>query len=440
MKGVTPNTSLAAYKATMAKAVRPPQLIKIEVAVTANNTTYTFQAEDVVTASKVDDIDPLSRRLPTQTFSFTAADPTNSFDPANPSGCWAAERGDKVTVWLGLDIGGTDVWADPDYYYLTGRPAAGTGTVVFQAEGRIATLDGHWGQDYGTPQYATAVSNILTNAGVAAGDRNLDTLELNRRTGIASESEPCTHAEALQRFAHASGMALYSRDDKVCMQRWFDIANPMDFSGNAIGIRDVILNGDQIVKTDPVKTLRVTGYQQVMDTSTETIWEGDIYMGPSLTVQVYHFTYGGDPFWDINVAVSGGAVLAGSTLGQYEADVILSGSGTAHVVITGSPMEVGEVTRDFTIGTTGATEELNNPLIGFEATTAIIRDWLIDDYTWYLAQRVTHSVKHRGTTLIEPGDLLTLTTERGTVDGLVLAVRTDYNGAVSSTLTIKEIS
>ena len=439
MKAITPSGKATAYKTAMAQPVRSASLLS--VAITHSGNTYTFREGEILNAQKVEDIDPLSRRLPTQTFTVTVADPTHSFDPMNPTGKWQAEKGDKMVVKFGLNLAGTESWADADYYYLTGKPDANTGSVTFTGEGRIATLTKEWWKDYTSVNYATAVDGILTDAGITSGERNLDTLALNQRIGIASESKPCTTAEALQRFAHASGMALYSRGDKVCMKRWFEPATPPDYSQIVIPLEDILLNGDTVAKTEEVSTLRVTGYQQVLSSETQTIWEGDVYQGSSTGVRSFQFDYGGEPFWDIARTVTGGATVALETLAQYRAELVLSGAGTAHVVITGSPVEVVTVQMDVTIGGAGgAVEEINNPLLGFTAQTAVPRDWLIQDYTYYLAKRVTHAVRHRGTDLIEAGDPVTLTTERGTVNGLVLAVRTDYNGAISSTLTIKEMS
>lgn len=65
--------------------------------------TFTYSDDDIVSAKQVEDVDPLSRRLPIETFEFTLYDYDGLYDPTNESGLWnSVAEGNRLTVEWGL--------------------------------------------------------------------------------------------------------------------------------------------------------------------------------------------------------------------------------------------------------------------------------------------------------------------------------------------------
>lgn len=430
-------TQSAAYQAAMAKRIRPMSLLKVSVV--SGGTTYTFREDSIVTASVVDEIDPLSRRLPTQTFSFTAADPTGEYDPANPTGKWLAfDKDAEVTVQFGLNLSGTETFLSADTYWLDGRPSSGRGTVTFQASGRLERLKGLYYLDPTSSSYNAAVTSILTAAGLSSSEYDIDSYELSRRIGSTTGFKPCTYAEALQYFAHASGMALYTRAGKVCMHRFINIS-PEPTYDPTITLGEIAFNGVTLKKEDTIGTLRKKSYAyKPLTGATETLFAGSIYLGSSSTTKTYHFEFE-EPVFNLTIT-STTATIDSQNEYTYAVDLTLTGSGNTYVTITGEYRERETNESVETIGT-GATEEvLENPLLNFDSPTDLTAAWLVQDYEYYLPKRNTYAVTFRGSDAIEAGDSIKIETQNGTMCALVLGVRTEYNGAIATTLTVKAIS
>lgn len=429
-------TQSAAYKAAMAKRIRPASLLKVSVS--SGGLTYTFRENSIIRASVVDEIDPLSRRLPTQTFSFTVADPTGEYNPANPSGKWLAfDKDAEVSVQFGLNLGGTETFLAADIYWLDGRPSSQSGTVTFQASGRLGRLTGLYYKDPSSVSYNAAVTSILTDAGLTSTDYNIDSYELSRRIGATTGFKPCTYAEALQYFAHASGMALYTRQGKVCMQRFINIS-PEPTYDPAITKKEIQWNGMVLKKEDLIGDLRKRSYLKKAYTgNTETLWTGTIYLGSTSNTKTYHFEFD-DPITDITVTSSSGTIDSQAQY-TYAIDLTITGSGNTNITITGEYLDRETNDTTETIGTGSTEEVLENPLLNFNSSTDLAAAWLVQDYEYYLPKRNTYAVTMRGNDAIEAGDSIAIELDNGVMCALVLGVRTEYNGAISTVLTVKEM-
>ena len=427
-------TQTTAYKDLMDRTIRPPSLIKVEVTVGAD--TYTFREDVIVKATKIDEVDPLSRRLPTQTFSFSVADPTGQYDPSNPSGKWEAfDKNNPVAVAFGLDINGTETWLAADTYYLEGVPSYTNGVATFRAQGRLNSLTKTYYLSPSSPNYYTAVQDVFSAAGVSSSDYDVDAYELNRRVGNTTRGGIATYAETLQRLAHAAGMALYTRNGKICMQRFLQT----NWSFPTMITQDEIASYT-MQKETPCGTINKRSYKVEFEPTTETLWTGQIDMGTGLNVKAVIIPFDFPVLID-SVTVSGATLIAQFDA-MYASRIGLSGSGVCTVTVTGYRGQMDTSESPLTIGTGAGVETIDNPLLNFEDTTDLPAAWLLQDYEFYMPLRNTYALKHRGTDVLETGDCITFQSPDPLIyiNCLVLGVNTEYNGALSTTLTLKEIS
>ena len=85
-----------------------------------------FTDTDLISVQQKHDVDPLSRRLPKETFSFTIHDYELRYDPDNPRGIYAyIDVRSPVTIQHGYEMDdGTIEWLKEDHYVLNGKPKA----------------------------------------------------------------------------------------------------------------------------------------------------------------------------------------------------------------------------------------------------------------------------------------------------------------------------
>lgn len=422
-----------AYKGLMAKRIRPPSLLKVQV--NTGGTTYTFRENEIISAQKVDDVDPLSRKLPKQTFTFTVADPNGDYDPANPSGKWLAfDENNEVTVAFGLVVGGYETFLASDTYYLKGTPSSSKGTATFSAVGRLSILNDLCVIDPSPLSYYDAIVSVLQDAGLTSADYDIDTTLANV-IGNTLRGQPATHAEMVQRFAHATGRALYTRNGKICVYKTVNI--PSDFS-YFITTGEII--NSTMSKDDPVGTIVKRSYAINSGTgSEETVWAASVDFGSVSTLE--HIKFKTDTPCELDdVTATGSVMISSSDLYTWGGIITAAGVGTAQIEVTGWKDTLEYWDTNEVIGTGTGIVTIANPLLNFDEVNSLAGD-LLNDYIYYLDKRNNYVVQHRGSDAIETGDTLTFTNPAtGTnVEAVVLAVTINYNGAISTVLTLKEL-
>ena len=424
-----------AYKGLMAKRIRPPSLLKVQV--NTGGTTYTFRENEIISAQKVDDVDPLSRKLPKQTFTFTVADPNGDYDPANPTGKWLAfDENNEVTVAFGLVVGGYETFLASDTYYLKGTPSSSKGTATFSAVGRLSILNDLCVIDPSYYTYYAAFESVLQDAGLTSADYDIDPTLANipgpRPTGKA-----VTHAECLQRLAHATGRALYTRNGKICVYKTVNVTS--DFS--YFITTDEIINST-MSKDEPVGTIVKRSYDfNFDDPAQDTIWKATVDFGSVSKLEHIKFTTD-MPCAPDTVTATGSVMVSSSDFYYWGGIITALGTGESEITVTGEKYSLETWDESIVVGTGTGSVTIANPLLNFDLPTNVnpAQDTL-DDYIYYLDKRNNYVVQHRGSDAIETGDTLTFANPAsGTnVEAVVLAVTINYNGAISTVLTLKEL-
>ena len=198
---------------------------------------YSYSNADLVSCSQSNDVDPLSRRLPQEKFSFTILDYEHKFDPDNPSGVYSTiNRGAPISVSYGYELdNGTIEWLASDTYNLDNKPIFKNSKVTFTGTGLLATMTNNYyrGQLGQTSFYDLAV-DVLTDANLTPSaigghpwevDTSLQTMYTTAPMPIVS------HAVALQMIAHACNCRLYTDDQNIIHIEPFGVTPAGVFGG-----------------------------------------------------------------------------------------------------------------------------------------------------------------------------------------------------------------
>lgn len=83
-----------------------------------------FVNKDIISTQQKHDVDPLSRRLPTETMEFTIIDYEHNYDPDNPAGIYAyVDKNSPIEIQFGYELpDGSVEWIKSDKYVLNGKP------------------------------------------------------------------------------------------------------------------------------------------------------------------------------------------------------------------------------------------------------------------------------------------------------------------------------
>lgn len=199
--------------------------------------------DQLVSVKQNHDVDPLSRRLPSEKMDVTIFDYQHLYDPDNPQGIYNyINKGTPITVSYGMELDdGTIEWTKPDKYSLLNTPSWKNERVTFNAVGLIQTLTGmYYKGSYvssGKTLYALA-TEILEDAMDNGYLQPLD--DGNNPWDIDDSLEEMwtqwippieTYANLLQVIAHASCSRLFTDDDNIIHIKPFGVTPTGIFEG-----------------------------------------------------------------------------------------------------------------------------------------------------------------------------------------------------------------
>jgi len=269
-----------AYQEGMASSFRRRSHLMISIE--TSGTTYTFEDDIISSASKIADVDPLSRKLPTESFDFSIIDLAGEYNPSNPSGKWAAiDENAEITVRFGFELaGGTTEWLDPDTYLLTGKPTVSGGVATFKATSRLRHLTKkYYKGTFGTHTLLALAESVLLDEGIASSGYSIDPSLGSLTTDAALPIDEAQNL--LQMIAHAACCALYTVGDVITIAP-IDVSN-LTYNEMPLTLRDIANNGDAISKIEPLYKISVNKYSydasDTSDTLVKTRSRGDHVRG-----------------------------------------------------------------------------------------------------------------------------------------------------------------
>lgn len=197
-----------------------------------------FTSDGVLASTKQShDVDPLSRRLPKESFQFTILDYEHNYDPDNPSGIYVfVDKNAPVSIQFGYELpSGVVEWLKPDKYVLNAKPTTQNNQASFTGTGLIESLTGTFYKGrLGRKSFYDMAEEVLLDA-------NLTLTEQEEHPWVIGESLKSmfttaalpidTHMNCLQLIAHACRCRLFTDDDNIIHIKPFGVTVIGIYSG-----------------------------------------------------------------------------------------------------------------------------------------------------------------------------------------------------------------
>lgn len=188
-----------------------------------------FVNKDIVSTQQKHDVDPLSRRLPTETMQFTILDYEHKYDPDNPAGIYAyVDKNSPIEIQFGYELpDGSVEWLKPDNYVLNAKPSAQNNQATFNGTGLIGSLTGtFYKSKLGSKSLYNMAEEVLLDAGLTLTEQGTNPWEIDEalKDMFTTAALPIdTHMNCLQLIAHAACCRLYTDDDNIILIRPFGV-------------------------------------------------------------------------------------------------------------------------------------------------------------------------------------------------------------------------
>lgn len=188
-----------------------------------------FVNKDIVSTQQKHDVDPLSRRLPTETMQFTILDYEHKYDPDNPAGIYDyVDKNSPIEIQFGYELpDGSVEWLKPDNYVLNAKPSAQNNQATFNGTGLIGSLTGtFYKSKLGSKSLYNMAEEVLLDAGLTLTEQGTNPWEIDEalKDMFTTAALPIdTHMNCLQLIAHAACCRLYTDDDNIIHIRPFGV-------------------------------------------------------------------------------------------------------------------------------------------------------------------------------------------------------------------------
>lgn len=391
-----------------------------------------FTNDEIQETEQSHDVDPISRRLPQESFAFTIIDYEHEYDPENPRGAYEfIDRNAPVSIQYGYELpDGTTEWLKADRYKLSGKPSVSRDIAHFSATGLLGSMTGkYYKSTVGSKSLYDMAVSVLEDADLAPTPDGEDPwiIDESLKNILTNAVLPIdTHANCLQLIAHAACMKLYTDDDNVIH---IDAGTDTDTDPEFVIDFNSFKDGSPVVSKIPsLRAVVVSKYSYATAGGSSEIYKG------TTSEETVHVEFSGLAE-NVYISVSGGTVVSREIYGRA-ADLILSGSGNKTITITGTQLQEGSIDKTVTFGADGEIAEVKNPLI----TNDQMAEAVAQHVGSYLMNRSTYDAEYRGNPEMEVGDVIAMQTRYSdAVKGLVLCDAIKFNGAISGTLKVKVI-
>jgi len=205
------------------ETIRPFQRARLSYIEFGIGITFNDDVLDSGGAIRIEDIDPLMRRLPEQTFSFSFLDPNKEYDVENPNGIWKyvnIHNPIEVEYEQRLKDGGSE-FINGGKFYLDSSPIVNKQKVTMNATSKLSQLNDifyssqtfkmYWypgGTIYKEPiSYYLIATHVLRDAGLNTNEYYLDDILYGYRTNAPMPQ--IEHKNCLKLIAEACMCILY---------------------------------------------------------------------------------------------------------------------------------------------------------------------------------------------------------------------------------------
>lgn len=197
-----------------------------------------FTSDGVLASTKQShDVDPLSRRLPKESFQFTILDYEHNYDPDNPSGIYVfVDKNAPVSIQFGYELpSGVVEWLKPDKYVLNAKPTTQNNQASFTGTGLIESLTGTFYKGrLGRKSFYDMAEEVLLDANLTLTEQEEHpwVIDESLKSMFTTAALPIdTHMNCLQMIAHACRCRLFTDDDNIIHIKPFGVTVIGIYSG-----------------------------------------------------------------------------------------------------------------------------------------------------------------------------------------------------------------
>lgn len=388
--------------------------------------TATYGKRDITSYAHEASSSPISAELPKNTITFALDNSAQLYDPNNPTGMsrYLIERQEMEARYGFRMDDGTVEWIPAGVFYLSEWDAPQNGIEAsFTGRDITALLQGTYAKGLysasGRTLYALA-EEVLEDAGLPLSADGTPRWELDDALKGITTTAPlpaATRAECLQLIAQAG-----------CMEMWHDRTGKLHIGPGGAQPTDYALNDfvlyrrPEISLLKPLKDISVNTYEYFPDSAGgQQLYTGSVAVSGTLKVTLTYST----------AAVNAAATVTGGTLSAASyytsaCELTITGSGTATITITGTPLKSSTYAHVLTYSADGETQEVDNPLITSGAQAAAVAAWA---GAYLTARRQLTAQDWRADPRLDPGDTVTVTNRYGAEQARMTRVKYQFTGA-----------
>lgn len=424
-----------------------------------------FENRQVQSADIQMEVDPITRRLPVSTFNFTVLNISGFsdalaqiYDPDNPKGIWKyIEQQSPITVefgrfitsgltwgdiksetwgelelsgWQEVKNGGLIEWIPGGKFFLNSQPNVNGISASFKAISLLATMTGTYNKGFlKETSLFELVQDVLQDANLPKqydGSNPWRLWEGLKNIKTLAPAPVKKHKELLQLIAHAARCVLFQdRNGFICIEPLNNAQDnfKLDFHS--------IKKPPQVSKTPTLKGVQCAVFNYSVSEK-ETKLHSGIYNIDGKTTLEISFPAAHNLKLDVI-----GAKIISSSLYAATANLVIQGTGTVTVAITGNKIEESSdfVTSLVASGDeNGDIEILKNPLITDFETAKLVCLWVQE----YLLKRNTYDMSYRGNPEVEPLDKIYLQSQfENSFPAIVLKSELTFDSGLNGKITMK---
>ena len=417
-----------AYKSSMKGNFRSQSYVEIKMKLSSGD--VIFNSNEVVNLTRTNDVDPISRRLPTETLDFSVLDFNGIYDFTSPN--YVISENDlnaKVEMKFGYKISGSIEWMSRDVYYLSSKPVYENKIAKFSCVKKLSILDKTFYKGVFTDSsytYKALAEIVLIDAGLTSYQYELDNIlsQYNSSAPLPIDS----HKNLLQMIAHATGCALYTDyNDKIIIKQVNFLSSPLDFG---LTQRDVKSNSEKITKIASVQKCESYRYNYYETSSAQsTIYEESLTLN---SLRDYHIEF---PM-SKNVSIKANGVEVSGEIYAQSADFRFNMVGDINIIAKGYEVKASKVLNSEIVSNDKTLQvcSIDNPIVTDYSVSAI----LAARTAYYLGFKNTTDFVYRGNPELDCLDMITYKNQFSeNKKCLVLRNVINYKGFLSGELTLK---
>lgn len=442
-----------AFRAEMDKRIRNKGVCSIAIPSPTQEKILYYTGTTILSVTTVDEVDPMSRSLPTETLTFRVFDYDGKLNPDNPNSyfAWFDVRR-EVYVTFGIkDDSGSEHTLDPEEYFITEQPSWQNYIATFKVVKLLGLLDK-------TTFYGSNSRNLYA---LAQADMEDAGLEINTEYGDGviepslknmtiwewNQPEVTSHADTLLQIAAAGkcsirsapyspelGRRVYLKNEYLShdtlAQNGFLGVYYKDMYSHPSSENTPLIRQEIAVLTGAYYDFTETDEPEILATYTDTFQTTDIQTvvlehGPAMSKTVVAT--------NANIRNNVNASYANCTVVEFQPIDVQK---TVTITVKGYAFGTFTHNYKYLIEASGEEDEtFENPMV----TPQTARDVALYRGE-YLRNRSTYTVDYRGDPSIEVLDIIYVQLPYlGARKCLVLRTELTYNGAYHGKLIVKRL-